>query len=134
MMQLGWYSGPTIPGFLLPFLIPQTFPYSSITQGWYSSPLVAGVPAGLSRTPPHEIKKENIIKRTSLIFINFLGVDPGLRTNTENTEKCRIFLNKMAASRLDNYIYYCLSDIMYLILGASANDERFQFELSYGPW
>jgi hypothetical protein len=44
------------------------------------------------------------MKIISLIFREFLGVDPGLRTNTENTEKFKTFVNKMIINRLDTYL------------------------------
>jgi hypothetical protein len=44
--------------FPLPILIPPTAPHSSsITRGWYSRPVVAAVPSGLSLTPLKIIKK-----------------------------------------------------------------------------
>jgi hypothetical protein len=48
--------------FPLPVLIPSTAPQSpsSINRGWYSRPVVADVPSGLSLTPPQETEKKKL--------------------------------------------------------------------------
>jgi hypothetical protein len=41
---------------------------SSIIWGWYSKPVVAAVPSGLSFTPPHEIKIQFLMFTFPLMF------------------------------------------------------------------